>query len=551
MTPNNTEYNKEIPEEKGREAFLDKSRRLILGSTGLFVLSILAVFPVIFKNYYFDILRVKYYYYLISAGVMAVLLGGALIYIIAADKKQFEGSILKAARLRWKEENKTLLARMPYIGILAFLAAAAISTFTSDYLYEAFWGNEGRFSGLFLLLVYGATFLIISIFFKLERWYLNVFLISTMIVSGLGILDFLGMDILQFKNKLEPVQWEMFTSTIGNINTYTAFLSLSLGVSCIMYASSRKRSQTLLYFGAMMVIFLAMITGRSDNTYLSMAAIFGFAPLYLFREKEGVRRYVVMLAGLFTSIWLVELLCQTWPGETYRMEGIFNVLSEFDGLVYVAAGLWLLAALLYGCKHVKKDTEVLADRRLRFIWTGFLIAAAVLVIFAFIDVNLWGHAERYGSFRGYLEFNDDWGTQRGWAWKQCMVFFEGFSPWKKLFGYGPDTFGILVVNEGLHHEIGGIFDTAHNEYLQYLVTIGLIGLTTYLIFMISCAVYMLKKASDHPLVMAIFFAVFCYQAQAVVNLNVPISAAVMWVLLAMGVAGSRNLWKTRKEPEAG
>lgn len=132
-----------------------------------------------------------------------------------------------------------------------------------------------------------------------------------------------------------------------------------------------------------------------------------------------------------------------------------------------------------------------------------------------------------------------------------MTFFEGFSPWKKLFGYGPDTFGILVVNEGLHHEIGGIFDTAHNEYLQYLVTIGLLGLITYLLFLISCAVYMLKKAADRPLVMSIFFAVFCYQAQAVVNLNVPISAPVMWVLLAMGIAGSRNLWKTRKEPEAG
>ena len=156
MTPNNTEYNKEIPEEKSQEEFLNKSRKLILGSTGLFVLSMLAVFPVVFKNYYFDILRVKYYYYLISAGVLAVLLGGALIYIITADKRYFKGSILQGARLHWKEENGTLLARMPYIGILAFLAASAISTFTSDYLYEAFWGNEGRFSGLFLLLIYGA-----------------------------------------------------------------------------------------------------------------------------------------------------------------------------------------------------------------------------------------------------------------------------------------------------------------------------------------------------------------------------------------------------------
>ena len=132
-----------------------------------------------------------------------------------------------------------------------------------------------------------------------------------------------------------------------------------------------------------------------------------------------------------------------------------------------------------------------------------------------------------------------------------MEFLEGFSPWKRLFGYGPDSFEILVVNEGLHHKIGGIFDTAHNEYLQYLVTIGLLGLITYLVFLISRAVYILKSAAYQPLLMSIFFAVFCYQAQVVVNLNVPIAAPVMWGLLAMGIAGNRNLWKTRKEPDAG
>ena len=51
---------------------------------------------------------------------------------------------------------------VPDIALLLFLIIAALSTALSDYVFESFWGNEGRLSGLFLLLLYGISFFIIS-----------------------------------------------------------------------------------------------------------------------------------------------------------------------------------------------------------------------------------------------------------------------------------------------------------------------------------------------------------------------------------------------------
>ena len=46
----------------------------------------------------------------------------------------------------------------------------------------------------------------------------------------------------------------------------------------------------------------------------------------------------------------------------------------------------------------------------------------------------------------------------------------------KIFGYGPETFRVLMENYYLGELGNVIFDNAHNEYLHYLITIGLFGM---------------------------------------------------------------------------
>lgn len=114
-----------------------------------------------------------------------------------------------------------------------------MSTVLSDYVFEAFWGNEGRFSGLFLLLLYGVSFLVISRLSDFRNWYLELFLVSSVLVCAFGITDYFNLNLLHFKDHIDPRQYSIFMSFMGNINTYTAYLSLMLGVSGLLFASDR------------------------------------------------------------------------------------------------------------------------------------------------------------------------------------------------------------------------------------------------------------------------------------------------------------------------
>ena len=127
-----------------------------------------------------------------------------------------------------------------------------------------------------------------------------------------------------------------------------------------------------------------------------------------------------------------------------------------------------------------------------------------------------------------------------------MELYGRFSPMHKLFGYGPDTFGILTITsiyDEMVEATGQIFDSAHNEYLQFLLTIGPVGLAFYLVFQVTACRKMIKcwNKEQGTAAFGCVCAIICYAAQAVVNLNLPIVAPVWWVLLTIGVANARSI----------
>lgn len=81
-----------------------------------------------------------------------------------------------------------------------------------------------------------------------------------------------------------------------------------------------------------------------------------------------------------------------------------------------------------------------------------------------------------------------------------------------------------------------IFDSAHNEYLQYLITIGIVGLVSYFFLLVSSIIEIIKASKRETSVMSIVYAVSCYAAQAVVNIGVPIVFPVTFTLLVVGIS---------------
>ena len=508
-----------------------------------FLVAVLFVFPLYYKDFYYDILPAKYQFYYMSvlALALAVLVTGLVMMIF--DLKIYNGMNTKKFLQNFRFSNLKKRLTAPEWFLIAFLVVAFISTIQSDYLYESFWGNEGRYTGLFLLLIYGLSFWLIFRLSHMKNEILEIFLVSSLFVCIFGITDYLDLNLLHFKDLIVAEQYTIFTSTFGNINTYTAFVSLALGLSSFLFSVERRGAKCLWHYTCMLVAMAALITGQSDNAYLALMAMFGLLPLYLFRNWEGVKRYSVIVATFFTVVQIVDWVSQKMSGQVLELDGLFRVLVRFPGLAYIVIAFWLIVAVLYGCGSRFKNSKMFQNGKIQKAWGIFLAFLILVVLAVLLDANVLGNGERYGALSNYIILNDDWGTHRGFIWRVGLKNYMNQPFLHQLFGFGPDTFGILVkpdTAEGAQR-YGQIFDSAHNEYLQYFLTIGPLGLAAYLGFLGTSIWTMIRNGSRNIYAAGCAFAALCYGAQAVVNINLPIATPIMWTLLMTGLALCRKL----------
>ena len=524
-----------------QETLLEPWKKVNQIIASVFTLIIIAVFPLFFRNYYFDILTVKYIFYYGTIISMAIVMLVASIVFLFLDKSRYDWATIKSLKRQFSFKS----FRKSDWAMIAFLIAVAISTFQSDYFYESFWGNEGRFMGMFLILLYGVSFFIIGHCLKFKQWFLDVFLFAGMIACIIGIMQFFKYDPIGFKKGLTASDFPSFTSTIGNINTYTSYVALISGMGTVLFAIEKNKIRRAWYLFTVIISIFALITGISDNAYLALLALFGLLPLYLFNNLKGLKRYMVLVAILFTEFQFIDMISQKYPEHVLKINGLFNVIVGYDKLAHFVVMLWGICIVLYvldAC--ISKDSIMKRDNNLgRWIWLGLLIIIVMAGCYILYDANIAGNADKYGALKKYLVINDDWGTHRWYIWRIGMESYAKFPFIHKIFGYRPDTFGIITVHNFYEEMISRYnekFDSAHNEYLQYLITIGIVGLAAYLTLLFTSIVEMIRASKKRPVMMALAFALVCYGAQAAVNISVPIVAPIMMTLLMVGVSGASD-----------
>lgn len=510
---------------------------------GLHAVAVLIGLPIVYRDYYYDILDIKYYYY---CGCVITMLAAMLIY----------GVIKVVREKRWSEfkpqnfKNLKILKIFSFtdLMLLIFLFVAAISTALSPFKYEAFWGNEGRFSGLFLLMLYTAAYFCIVKCHRVRPWYIDLCLGAGLVVCIFGLTDFFNMDLLGFEEFLTSNEKNSFTSFIGNINMYTQLVVIYMGMAAFLWIDTKNILRSLWYYICLWIIFLASITGQSDNVYLSIGALFAVLPLYAFRSRRGIRRYLILITTFLASAKVVQWVSIQYADKVVTIHSIYNIIVENDKLNTVIYGLCGLIVFLYIFDYVVKKQNAAVTPWLWRGWLAVIIMVALAAVYVLYDVNIAGHTEAYGSAGKYLEFTDSWGSSRGAIWRIALENYAKFPLHQKLFGHGPDTFGLITYFNNLNEmtEVYRVlFENAHNEYLQYLMTTGILGALSYIIFLISVFAVAIKKRLNDASVMAMLAGVFCYVTQAVVNISQPIVTPVMWTLLAMCVAGCQR--KTVKE----
>ena len=529
----------------GTRSFEDNAALIM----GIFTLAVLCLCPVVYHRYYFDILETKYQFYCALAIGAAVIM---FLYGLASGR-------LKAflSDFRWKERIRNLSVT-DWAMIVFWLCNVISWLLCVDWRWEAFWGTSGRYNGVFLMTVYLVIYFLMTRFFQMRRWYLDAFLAVGIFVCLFGITDYFQMDLLGFKEGMVPEQRGIYTSTLGNINTYTIYVGAVLTVSALLFMLETNWKRMLWYYGNMVLASFALIMGTSDNAYLSLAALFGLAPLYLFRTRTGVRRYLVSVATFFTVIQCIDWINAAFADVVVGIDSAFNLVANLSFLPVIVLVLWILAGAVSastlkkaaflriapGKKSVSEvavgNTDDRMGKWLVYVWIGVIALVIGTAVFVFYDANIAGHADRYEAIRSYVVFDDEWGTERGYVWRRSLeLFMTRLTPLQQLFGYGPDTFRLLMQYYYDGKRISGryvVYDSAHNEYLHYLVTVGIVGLLAYVTYLGSVIVRLCRGMKDRPEVVAVTFAVIAYSVQAVVNINIPIATPIIYQLLYMGLS---------------
>lgn len=540
-----------------------KSKRKLMNASnvivGLWVMAMFTIFPLIYNDFYFDILQTKYYTVLTLSIIMIL----ALIVIcgFAGGFKNFFDNLNKKGFVVWFKEEFSIWD----ICIMVFWLMSALSTaFAGRFIMESITGDKGRYSGLLLISIYVILYFTVSRMFSFGKVYFTVFLAVSIPVCLFGYTDYFNMDILGFKEKISPEQWPIFTSTIGNINTYTAVLAFYIAIAGTLFITTPFKSDNgrgesigkiVFYYVIMLMNFIALTMGTSDNGYLTLAAFFGLVPFVAFRTMEGVRRFLLTIFTYLLGIKIIQLINISYAGKVLGISGLYDFISDFKYLDLVIVALAIVVIIMYVLEYKKKekrrDNEALL-RSLRYIWLAILVIVFAAIVFMGMKINsdVTAAKEKYGALADYFVFNDSWGTFRGYIWRAAVEEYMKFPLLHKIFGSGPDTFGLyigLLRNEEMTSVTGQFFDATHNEYIQFLFTLGPIATIAYILALILPSVealrtrlFYLRDNTMLPYLYACAIAVICYATQAVVNLNLPVVTPFLWIFLSIMVAILRD-----------
>ena len=589
---------------------------------GIWMGFVLAVLPLLLNDGYYDILDFKYGAFGVTAAVMAAILlivnikripalisgafradppaakakeAGAKAGTDAkakgaganAGKADAKAAAGPAARIRAFWRRLSLTDK----GVLIFFIISAISTLqASPYVSQAFYGNEGRYNGLVLNTLYTLFYFLLSRNLRCKPRYMRIFMASGLLVCLIGITDYFRMDILGIDASTT------FYSTIGNINSFTAFAGMVVAVSGGLYVFSECSIYVRISYLIIHALSLeAMFMGNSDNTYLFLGLMYVLLPISAFRGRRSTYRFCALVSTFFTCILAVLLVDRYYTGETVGIDSVIKLIGRSNIIEFAAAASWALTAAVYylvgrpgrpggvqaagkaaagaqpssgkaagdvqaaqqadhsssaGVQAASLPADDAMPRTLVRVWIAFIgiCIIAVTALFIWSNSNPELVEEKYPQLVKYLVFNDAWGTHRGYIWRAAFEEYACLAPIHQIFGTGPDTFGIYMVKLRYNDMVritGYYFDSAHNEYIELFFTLGPIGLAAHMMILIGtvkrCFINLAGKVCRHKADMAAAaLAVAGYAAQAIVNINVPIVAMFFWAMVTLGESMARD-----------
>ena len=473
---------------------------------------------------YYKILEYKYISFLVIASIY-------FISIILVN-------IYYKIKYREKIFEKRKISKVQIV-VLLYWIINIISTIFSPFAskYNLLIGT-GRGEGLINISLYVWSFLCITIYGKFKEEHIKTIILSALLFSTVALIQFIGFNPYNIFRDGMGIHNLSFMGTIGNINFIAAFYSITLTISVayiIFNEKIKEEGNKIKYIICYLAVFTSYIIFQVINvnsirvgiicTLLIYLPYILFNNIYLSKFLKVLT--VVMLAYVFNLI-----VNPTYVQELNKI--VLDFKLDLRGIIFA-----VLAVMLYVLSNIveKYKYDIINKKNIiRYAVIFVVIVVLVLTIIYAVDLGE-GYKliyEIHEIMHGNLD--DRFGTFRLFLYKRTIQLADEYT----LLGTGADSFAIRFMEkyEDDIKQIGPltINDNSGNVYLTMLINIGVIGMLTYILFLILMIAKYLKNKKINGLnkeSIIIMSGIICYLIQDLFNLWVVIVTPVFWSTIAV------------------
>lgn len=485
---------------------------LLTKVTNIYIFIIIVIFPILVDNTgYFHILECKWSYFFIIFILYIFSLFVAFLYELKLKNR----NVLKEIKF-----NKTQLLLSIYLIIIIISYILSPFKNTNNLII-----GVGRGEGLLITSFYLISALLVSIFCKWKKEYLTYISISGIIVSLIGLLQYAGYNpFYLYKNGLGFHNC-FYISTIGNIDTLSSIYCIyipSAFISFIFFENTKKEKYLHLICLFLSLFMFGIINVDSGKVAILCSFII-IAPFIISNSKYLERLmniFIVFLAGYGFNVFL---------NSKYYFEENRIIMHPTINSILI---LFLISIIIviFLKKIISKREYNFSKKKIK---KTYLLIAICLILFLIIIYFIKIDNKLISEIRLLLHgnFNDKIGSYRIFLWKRTLNLVKYYP----VFGTGPDSFAILFMKYYTNDimKIGPltINDTAANVYLTILINYGIVGLFSYLLFIVSLVKNAIMKLEYKK--KFLIMIIICYLIQDFFNLSVVIVSPILWLLIGI------------------
>ena len=243
--------------------------------TEIYIIVILIIFPLcVDSTGFFRILECKYSYYLIINSIYLISIIVTLLYYLFFKKTIFLKE-LKLNKIQWIA--------------IAFWSINVISTLVSPFFnkYNLFVG-VGRGEGLINITLYCLSFLCITLFGEFKKRYILYFSISSIFVSLISILQYIGFNPLNMYQDGIGTHNVSFIGTIGNVDFVSALycILLTVSISAFVFLEENKYHKIIPLISIYMGFFIFEVLDVLSRNSSFWNNISASTSIYYYKQQK-------------------------------------------------------------------------------------------------------------------------------------------------------------------------------------------------------------------------------------------------------------------------